>query len=154
MHATNARLDERGRATRPLGKRSMPPPTVLWGVVIGAAQAASPLAIWWVPSGTVYAFGLAVIASVYIGFAVADGRTRVQLVELGLAAAFLVVAATAVTGSAWIVVGGLAAHGLKDLWQHKSQFVRHTRWWPSFCATVDFVAAAIIAVTILAGMAM
>ena len=130
----------------------MATPAVLWGVVIGAGQAASPLAVWWLPPSTVYAFGLAIIASVYIGFAVADGRTKVLLVEIGVAAAFVVVAATAVTGSAWIVVGWLAAHGLKDLWQHHTQFVRHTRWWPPFCATVDFVAAAIIAVTILAGI--
>jgi hypothetical protein len=45
----------------------------------------------------------------------------------------------------------LAAHGLKDLWQHRTQFVANTRWWPPFCATVDFVAAALIAVALTAG---
>ena len=47
---------------------------VLWGVVVGLLQAATPLLIWWLDSATVYALGLAVIASVYVGFAVADGR--------------------------------------------------------------------------------
>jgi hypothetical protein len=45
----------------------------MWGLVIGVAQAATPLAFWWLDTATVYALGLVVIASVYIGFAVADG---------------------------------------------------------------------------------
>ena len=44
------------------------------GLVFGALQAASPLAFWWLDAATVYALGLVLIASVYIGFAVADGR--------------------------------------------------------------------------------
>lgn len=52
----------------------------------------------------------------------------------------------------WLLVAGLAGHGLKDLWQHRTQFVSTTRWWPPFCAAVDFVAAAIIAGEIALGM--
>jgi len=44
--------------------------------------------------------GLALIASIYIGFAVADGRPKVIAVETGVTSAFVVVAAVAVTGSA------------------------------------------------------
>jgi hypothetical protein len=123
---------------------------VAWGVAWGCLQAASPLAFFWLNAATVYALGLALIAAIYIGFAVADGRPRVVAVETGVAAAFVVVAAVAVTGSAWLLVAGLAGHGLKDLWQHRTGFVANTRWWPPFCAAVDFVAAAIIALTILA----
>jgi hypothetical protein len=36
------------------------------------------------------------------------------------------------------------------LWQHRTGFVANTRWWPPFCTTVDFVAAAFIAVSIVA----
>jgi hypothetical protein len=124
---------------------------VAWGVVWGCLQAASPLAFFWLGDTTVYAFGLAVIAAIYIGFAVADGRPRIIAVETGVAAAFVVVATAAVTGSAWLVVAGLAGHGLKDLWQHRTGFVANTRWWPPFCASVDFVAATIIAIAIVAG---
>ena len=46
---------------------------------------------------------------------------------------------------------GLAGHGLKDLWQHRRKFVANTRWWPPFCLVVDWLAAAIIAIEILAG---
>jgi hypothetical protein len=125
---------------------------VVWGFVWGALQAASPLAFWWLDAATVYALGLVLIASVYIGFAVADGRTAVIAVESSVAAAFVIVAAAAVTGSPWLLVLGLTAHGLKDLWQHRRQFVANTRWWPPFCLVVDWVAAAAIAVEIIAGV--
>ena len=122
---------------------------VAWGLVWGGLQAASPLAFPWLDAATVYALGLALIASIYIGFAVADGRGRVIAVETVVASAFVVVAAVGVTGSAWFLVAGLAGHGLKDLWQHRTGFVANTRWWPPFCATVDVVAAAIIAIGIV-----
>jgi hypothetical protein len=125
---------------------------MLWGVVVGVAQAATPLAFWWLNSATTYALGLAVIAAVYVGFAVADGRPRVIAVESVVAFAFVVVAAAAVTASPWLLVAGLAGHGLKDLWQHRSGFVSGTRWWPPFCMVIDWVVAAIIAVEIAAGM--
>jgi hypothetical protein len=123
---------------------------VAWGLLWGCLQAASPLAFFWLDATTVYALGLVLIAAIYIGFAVADGRGRVVAVETVVAAAFVVVAAVAVTASAWLVVAGLAGHGLKDLWQHRTGFVANTRWWPPFCASVDVVAATLIAVTIVA----
>jgi hypothetical protein len=130
--------------------RSMRVP-LLWGVVVGALQAASPLALWWLDAATVYALGLALIASVYIGFAVADGRRTVIAVECAVATVFVVLAAAGVTASAWILVLGLAGHGVKDAWQQRSQFVSGTRWWPPFCAAVDVVVASLIAVEIVVG---
>ena len=125
---------------------------ILWGVVWGGIQAASPLVLWWLDPSTVYALGLVLIASVYIGFAVADGRWLVIAVETNVAAIFVIIAAAAITQSPWLLVVGLAGHGLKDLWQHRSQFVANTRWWPPFCLVVDWVAATIIAVEIVAGV--
>jgi hypothetical protein len=123
----------------------------MWALVVGAAQAATPLVFWWLDASAVYALGLAVIASVYVGFAVADGRGVVLAVETVVAAIFVVVAAVAVTGSPWLLVIGLAGHGLKDLWQHRRRFVSNTRWWPPFCLVIDWMVAAIIAVEIVAG---
>jgi hypothetical protein len=125
---------------------------MLWGIAVGLLQAATPLLIWWLDRATGYALGLAVIASIYVGFAVADGRAKVIAVESGVAFAFLVVAAAAVTGSPWLLVAGMAGHGLKDLWQHRTHFVANTRWWPPFCMVVDWVVAAIIIGEIAAGM--
>jgi len=122
---------------------------VLWGVVVGALQAASPVAFWWLDTATVYALGLALIAAVYIGFAVADGRPSVIVVECVVAAVFVVLAAAGVTGSAWLLVVGFLGHGLKDLWQHRSHYVADTRWWPPFCLVVDWVVAAAMVVLII-----
>ena len=119
------------------------------GIVVGLLQAATPLLFWWLDSATVYALGLAVIASVYIGFAVADGRPKVIAVETVVASLFVLVAAVGVTASSWVLVAALLGHGLKDAWQHRTGFVANTRWWPPFCAAVDVVAAAFIAVVLV-----
>jgi hypothetical protein len=124
---------------------------VLWGVVVGLLQAATPLALWWLDGATVYALGLVAIATVYVGFAVADGRPKVIAVESSVAFGFVLVGAAAATGSPWLLVAGLAGHGLKDLWQHRTHFVSGTRWWPPFCMVVDWVVAAILVAEIAAG---
>jgi len=67
-------------------QRSLRAP-VLWGVVFGFIQAAAPLGLWWLDPATVYALSLTLIAAVYIGFAVADGRPTVIAVESAIAAA-------------------------------------------------------------------
>jgi hypothetical protein len=139
--------DERRGAVVSASFRDLRTP-VAWGVVWGCLQAASPLAFFWLDAATVYALGLVLIAAVYIGFSVADGRPTVIAVETAVASVFVVIAAVAMTGSAWLLVAGLAGHGLKDLWQHRTRFVANTRWWPPFCATVDFVAATVIALLI------
>jgi len=125
---------------------------VIGGAATGILQAMSPLAFWWLAPKTVYALGIALIAAIYIGFSVADGRWRVIAIESIVAGSFVVVAAMSVNGSAWLLVFGLAGHGLKDLWQHRTHFVRNTRWWPPFCATVDWVAAGILTAALLMGV--
>jgi hypothetical protein len=82
---------------------------------------------------------------------VADGRPRVIVVESVVAGAFAVVAGVGVTASAWVLVAGFAGHGAKDLWQHRTQYVHNTRWWPPFCAVVDGVVAASMVAAILTG---
>ena len=126
--------------------------TIVWGLIVGALNAAAPLALWWLDASTVHALAISLIASVYIGFAVADGRPRVIAIETGVAAAFVIVASIAVTESPWLLVAAYAGHGFKDLWQHRTHLVRGTRWWPPFCATIDWLVASIIAIEIIAGV--
>jgi hypothetical protein len=125
---------------------------VVWGLIVGAVNAAAPLALSWLDPATVHALLIALIAAVYVGFAVADGRRHVIIAECCVTAAFVVVAASAVTSSPWLLVIAYFAHGLKDLWQHRRQFVTGTRWWPPFCAAVDWLVAAVIATEIVAGV--
>lgn len=123
-----------------------------WGVVFAALSVLSPLAFWWLDVATVHALAIALIAAIYIGFAVADGRPRVIAVEVAVASVFVVLAAFGSTYSVWLLVVGYAGHGLKDLWQGRHQFVANTRWWPPFCATIDLLVAAILVIQIVVGM--
>jgi hypothetical protein len=125
---------------------------ILWGVAIGILQAFSPVGLWWLDGALVWAISVVIIAAIYIGFAVADGRPRVIAVEVAVATAFVVISAIAVTVSPWLVVIALVGHGIKDLWQYRTRFVANTRWWPPFCAVVDAVAATLIAVLLIAGI--
>jgi hypothetical protein len=125
-----------------------------WGLVWGVIQAAAPLGFWWLDAATVYALSVVLIAAVYIGFAVADGRPAVIAVETTVAGAFVVLAAVGITGSAWLLVVALIGHGFKDLWQHRTHYVANTRWWPPFCLAVDWLAATIIAIAIVAGVSL
>ena len=138
--------------TRTTGRLRAVPGPVICGAAVGVIQAISPLGFWWLAPKTVYALGLTLIAAVYIGFSVADGRWKVIAAESSVAGFFVVIAAVSVGGSAWLLVLGLAGHGLKDVWQHRTQFVRSTRWWPPFCATVDWVVAGILTAAILMGV--
>jgi hypothetical protein len=125
---------------------------VLWGLAIGAVQAASPLVLRWLEPATLHAIYISLIAAIYIGFAVADGRPKVIAVEATVAAVFVLIAAMAVTATAWLLVLGYAGHGLKDYWQHRRQYVVNTRWWPPFCAAVDWLVALILIAEIVAGV--
>jgi hypothetical protein len=121
----------RAPTPNPLAGRSLRAP-IVWGVVFGVIQAASPLGFWWLDPATVYALSLTLIAAVYIGFAVADGRPTVIAVEAAIAAVFVIVAAAGVTGPTWLLVAGLAGHGFKDLWQHRSHYVNAC--WRACCS--------------------
>lgn len=125
---------------------------VVWGLALGAVQAASPLIFQWIEPATLHAMYISLIAAVYIGFAVADGRPKVLVAEVVVASVFVLVAAVAVTATAWLLVIGYAGHGLKDYWQHRRQYVANTRWWPPFCAAVDWLVALVLVAQIVAGV--
>jgi hypothetical protein len=100
----------------------------------------------------VHALAIVLIAAGYIGLAVSDGRPWVIAVEVAVASLFVIMAAAAVTETAWLLVVAYAAHGLKDLWQHRTHFVANTRWWPPFCCAVDMLVALVLVVMIAAGV--
>ena len=142
MTATATPTDDASTTTRALS----------WGVAFGVAQAAVAMAVWWLEPSTVHALMVALIAAVYIGLAVSDGRRNVIIAESTVVVAFFIAAASAVTVTPWLVVAMYLAHGAKDLWQHRTHFVRGTRWWPPFCLAVDFTVAAIVAAQLLVGV--
>jgi hypothetical protein len=123
-----------------------------WGLAVGVAQGALAMAFWWLELSTVHALMITLIAAVYIGFAVSDGRTHVIVIECTTVVALFTASAAAITATPWLIVGLYLAHGAKDLWQHRTQFVRGTRWWPPFCFAVDIAVAAIVAAQLLLGV--
>ncbi len=91
------------------------------------------------------------VASYYLAFAAADGRSGVMLVEIAIAAVFIVAAVAGFKRSPWIAVVALGAHGVMDSFHH--QLVHDTgvpEVWPGFCASFDVTAAALVALILLA----
>lgn len=96
-----------------------------------------------------YAVVLTVVAVVYVLFAAMAGGGRPLLPELLFFAAFSALAAAAFRTSQWLIVVGLALHGVFD-------FVRYyifsapgaPLWWPAFCGSYDVVAASALAILI------
>lgn len=128
------------------------PRAIWWGAGVGAAQAGLAFSFWWLDPATVHSLMIALIAAVYVGLAVSDGRAHVIAVESAVVVGFFIAAATAVTLTPWLLVAIYLAHGAKDLWQHRHQFVRGARWWPPFCFAVDVAVAGIVTTQILCGV--
>lgn len=90
---------------------------------------------------------LIVVASLYVLFAVTGGSGNALRTELVIMVAFVLTAVAGFKRSLWIVVAGLAAHGVFDAVH--AQFVDNAGvpdWWPAFCGTYDLAAAAALAV--------
>ena len=89
---------------------------------------------------------LIVIASYYALFAVMGGTGRALTIEVLVIAGFLVVSGVGFRRSLWVVVAGLAAHGVFDALH--DQLITNPGvpvWWPPFCLTYDVVAAGYLA---------
>ena len=89
---------------------------------------------------------LIVIASYYVLFAVMSGSTHALLTESMVMTAFVAAAVTGFKSSRWIVVVGLAAHGVLDAFH--GTVIENPGvpiWWPAFCLAFDVGAAGGIA---------
>ena len=85
------------------------------------------------------AFLLTVISAIYIGFALADGRTSVIVQEVSAAGFFILLAALGLWVNPYLWVLGLFLHGVWD-WLHHEHGVK-TRvpdYYPPVCVVVDW----------------
>src|SRR2546423_9457154 len=110
---------------------------VLWGLVFGALQASLPLGFWWLDPSTVHALSIALIAAVYIGFAVADGRPKVIVVEVAGAGVFVGIAAAGGTPRAWRLVVGFARPRPKGARAEGRPILINNRSWRPASAAVS-----------------
>lgn len=93
---------------------------------------------------------LCVVASLYVLFAVMGGSHQALALESIGTVAFVGAATVGFRRSLWLVVAGLAAHGVFDFVRgyldgHLIANPGVPRWWPQFCGAYDVVAAAYLA---------
>jgi hypothetical protein len=94
---------------------------------------------------------LIVVASYYVLFAVMSGSVETVLLESILMALFAVAAVAGFKVSPWIVVAGLAAHGVQDaVHGHIVANAGVPAWWPAWCLAYDVGAAAALAWILMA----
>ena len=95
-----------------------------------------------------YPVVLIVIATLYLLFAAMAGSTA-SLVAEAIPALIFVAAAFGFKKTPWLVVAGLALHGIFDFF-HPAVIANPgvPVWWPGFCLAYDVVAAAYLAALI------
>ena len=85
---------------------------------------------------------LIVVASYYVLFAAMSGSVHTVLLETVVMTGFSLAAVVGFKSGAWIVVGGLAGHGVFDaLHGYVLENSGMPIWWPAFCLAYDLGAA-------------
>jgi hypothetical protein len=93
-----------------------------------------------------YPVMLIVIASYYVLFAVMGGSPGAMAAEASILCLFAALAVLGFKRSPWLVVAGLAGHGVLDLVHpHLVANPGAPAWWPMFCLTFDLAAAGYLA---------
>jgi hypothetical protein len=124
----------------------MNPMPYLIGIVLALAVSAYATALGLDRDRAFYPTVLIVIAAYYVLFAAMGGSGRVMIVESVIMAVFVVAASLGFRRSLWLVVAGLAAHGVMDLFhQHLVANPGVPSWWPAFCSAYDVAAAGYLA---------
>ena len=89
---------------------------------------------------------LIIVGSYYVLFAAMGGSTQTLLLELAPMTVFVIAAIAGFKSSTWIVVAGLAAHGIFDAFHG---YILNNQgmpvWWPAFCGAYDVGAAVCLA---------
>lgn len=91
-----------------------------------------------------------VVATYYILFAVIGSSTRALAFESLIAVAFLALAVAGFKNNLWLIVVGLAGHGVFDFFHHL--FIHNPGvpvWWPGFCLSFDVLAGAFLAMLLM-----
>ena len=120
-------------------------------ILVGVASGALTALIAWSPiipdPLAFHSVCLAVIGAIYVGFAFADGRLPVVIIELTVATGFLVLALLGLWQAPVFLAIGLVLHAFWDL-AHRPRGIttKLPAWYPPFCAAFDFVFAGVFLV--------
>ncbi|MCX5660935.1 MAG: hypothetical protein NTW19_14615 [Planctomycetota bacterium] len=97
-----------------------------------------------------YPVVLIVIAALYLLFAVMAESTGSLVAEVIPALLFVAMAVIGFRKTPWLVVAGLALHGVFDFFHHAVIANPGVPvWWPGWCLSYDVVAAAYLAALIV-----
>ena len=99
-----------------------------------------------------YSTVVIVVAHYYVLFAAMGGTTHALLVELGVMAAFVVVAVAGFMRNLWLVAAALVGHGVLDIFH--GDLVTNSgvpEYWPAFCMAYDVGAGGILAWLLMRG---
>lgn len=92
-----------------------------------------------------YPTTLIVIGSYYVLFAAIGAPKRTLVLEIAVAAGFLLLAAIGYKKTLWLVAIATAGHGIFDFVHHL--FIENPgmpHWWPGFCGVFDVVFGAVL----------
>ena len=115
-------------------------------ILVGLASGALTALIAWSPiipdPLAFHSVCLAVIGAIYVGFAFADGRLAVVIIELTVGTVFIVLALLGLWQAPVFLAIGLVLHAFWDL-AHRPRGIttKLPAWYPPFCAAFDFVFA-------------
>ena len=112
------------------------------GIVLAVVAGASLTITGMDRDRAVYPVILIVIASFYVLFAVMGASTEALVIESAVAVVFAGLSVAGFRSTLWLVVAGLAAHGVFDLVH--ARIIRNPgvpAWWPMFCLAYDVTAA-------------
>ena len=118
----------------------------LIGLLLALAVSAYATALRLDRDRAFYATVLIVIAFLYVLFGAMGGSGRAIVVESLIGGVFAAAASLGFRRNLWLVVAGLAAHGVMDLFH--GRLVANPgvpAWWPAFCLTYDLAAAGYLA---------
>jgi hypothetical protein len=119
----------------------------LIGVVLAAAVCAFAMLAGFDRDRVFYPTVLIVIATYYILFAAMGSSTPALTIETLVAGAFLILSVAGFKKNLWLVVAGLAVHGVFDFFHHLViQNPGVPVWWPGFCLSFDVLTGGFLAV--------
>jgi hypothetical protein len=120
------------------------------GAILALALASLATTIGLDRARSFYPTVLIVVASYYTLFAVMGASKETLEIEITIGAAFSFVALFGFKRNMWLVAAAIGGHGIFDLFHHSIiQNPGVPVWWPGFCAAVDLVLSAWMAVRLL-----
>jgi hypothetical protein len=123
---------------------------IVFGIVLAVATGAGGTMVALDRERGFYPLILIVIATYYLLFAAIGSSPSAAVLESLAAAAYLAIAVIGYKRTLWIVVAGLASHGVFDLLH--GQLINNAgvpAFWPRFCLSYDVVAAGYLGVLLL-----